>query len=143
MIFLWRLSFLYPCLNSSIFLCISSFLSPSVSLFAYLFPDSLSLCLSLRLSILLSISINPSLYLYQSFSLSLSLSLSISLSLSLSISLSLNYQTTSDESGLIIVWMMHNGMWYVPNLSHNFPNYRLLLFLFSSHLHIAISTIVK
>jgi hypothetical protein len=22
-------------------------------------------------------------------------------------------QTTSDESGLIIVWMMHNGMWYV------------------------------
>ena len=119
MIFLWRLSFLYPCLNSSIFLCISSFLSPSVSLFAYLFPDSLSLCMFFPLSILLSIS------------------------LSISLSLSLNDQTTSDESGLIIVWMMHNGMWYVSNLSHNFPHYRLLLFLFSFHLHIAISTIVE
>ena len=100
----------------------------SLSLLSSLFY-SLSL---LSFTLLLSLSLLSSLFYSLSFSFSLCISLSLSLILSLSVSLFRNYQTTSDESGLIIVWMMHNGMWYVPNLSHFSYHHRFLIFHFHS-----------
>ena len=115
------------CVHLDLFICISSCLCSSLSV---ILSINLSLSLSLRLFFTLSLSLLPILSLRLPFTPSLSHSLRLfSLSVSsLSVSLSHNYQTTSDESGLIIVWMMHNGMWYVPTLSPFSYYHRFLIF---------------
>ena len=73
---------------------------------------SLSLPFSLSLALSLSLSLSHSLSLTHSLSRSRSLARARALSLSRFLSNTHTQLTTSDETGLIIVWMIHKGMWF-------------------------------